>query len=559
MRRIKLAFLAAIALAIIPVAAFADAPVSTLQANARVEYRLDYAGDGSPIKVVLTETDPSALVVSVYSPDQIDAVRRGELPAPIGRGTIARADTLQWSGGSRIKGVWYVVVENRTAFAITYRMSITGDGVSGAARALPSWVGATSTITTQNGQRTLNVSLPPGSITTTLRLTMPPQPATCTAAKQITGPIDHSIKLCSGQIYPPLSIVGDNIALYADDARSAVVTSAGRQFALTVQGSNNWIEGVTIQASADARDAGAWLCLYDQCDFPTRPVTTTLRGGIRYGGGILLQGSNSTIHGVTVHGGTIGIATVDGQANKIIENQLSDLNGWGSFNAGATESYFVGNVLSRDNHGCTAPDGRTFQNGCETSGWVCVGCIANLIAYNQCELSSNCFYMNGDRGLASNDNNFFTNYCAGATNNCFEVTFSFGNTFRDNIATVQAQTDKVCNYPFWIGGSVAFFANNIWECKVTEDDAFSQSRDSTVVQTNIIRLDNALGALNAPAIILPTITPPPTSGDLPQSADATATLTPTPAPTATPTKIPTQPPTNYGPLLPLYKILRLVR
>jgi hypothetical protein len=217
MRRIKFAFLAAIALAIIPVAAFADAPVTTLQANARVEYRLDYAGDGSPIKVVLTETDPSALVVSVYFPDQIDALRRGELPAPTGRGTVARADTLQWSAGPKIKGVYYVVVENRTAFVITYRMSITGDGVSGAARAMPSWVGATSTITTQNGQRTLNVSLPPGSITTTLRLVMPPQPATCTAAKQITGPIDHSIKLCPGQIYPPLSIAGDNIALGGRD------------------------------------------------------------------------------------------------------------------------------------------------------------------------------------------------------------------------------------------------------------------------------------------------------------------------------------------------------
>ncbi len=557
MRRIQVAFWAAIALAIIPVAAFADAPVSTIQANARVEYRLDYAGDGSPIKVELTETDPSALVVSVYTSDQIDAVRRGELLAPIGRGTVARADTLQWSGGFKIKGVYYVVVENRTAFAITYRMSITGDGVSGAARALPAWIGATSTITTQNGQRTLNVSLPPGSITTTLRLAMPPQPATCTAAKQITGVIDHSITLCPGQIYPPLNITGDNIALYADDARSAVVTSAGRQFAITVQGSNNWIEGVTIQASADARDAGAWLCLYDQCDFATRPVTTTLRGGIRYGGGILLQGSNSTIHGVTVRGGTIGIATVNGQANKIIENQLSDLNGWGSFNIGGAQSYFVGNVLSRDDHGCATPDGRTFQHGCETSGWVCLGCVANLIAYNQCELSSNCFYMSGDRGLASNDNNFFTNYCAGATNNCFEVTFSFGNTFRDNIATVQAKTDTVCNYPFWIGGSVAFFANNIWECRVTEDDAFNQSRDSTVVQTNIIRLDNALGALNAPAITLPTITPAPTSSDLSPTADAAAT--PTPSPTQVPARTATPPPTFYGRILSLYQILRLVK
>lgn len=562
MNRFRLAFFAAMAFALIPALASADAPVSTLQPGARAEYRFDYLGDGSAIKVELTETDPSSLVVSIYTSDLIDAVRRNESPTPIGRGMPVRADTLQWSGGFRIKGVYFVVVENHTQNPITYRMSISGDSVSGAARALPSWIGATSSVTDEHGQRILSVSLPPSAITTTLRLVMPPQPTLCTSAKQITGTIDHSIKLCPGETYPPLSISGDNIALYADDARSAVVTSSGRQFAITVQGTNNWIEGVTIQASADPKDASAWLCLYDQCDFATRPVTTTLRGGILYGGGILLKGSNSTIHGVTVRGGTIGIATVDGHANKIIENQLSGLNGWGSFNTGSAETFFVGNVLSRDDHGCTAPDGRKFLHGCETSGWVCLGCMANLIAYNQCELSSNCFYMSGDRGSASNDNNFFTNYCAGAAANCFEVTFSFGNVFRDNIATVEPKTDTVCNYPFWIGGSIAYFANNTWECRITEDDAFNQSRDSTTVATNIIRLDNALGKLNAPAIIpeTPTLTPAPiadSSTPLPATptqtpSTAVGSAKPTPANSETPGVLIVR-------LLRLDQILRLVK
>jgi hypothetical protein len=534
------------ALALMPAAAFADAPVSTLQGGARVEYRFDYLGDGTPIQVELTETDPNSLVVSIYTSDQIAAVRRGEPVAPVGRGTVARADTLQWLGAFRIKGVYYVVVENRAPNAITYRLSITGDGVSGAARALPSWVGATSTISTLNGQPILTVSLPPAAITTTLRLVMPPAPSTCTPADQIRGTINRSLKLCPGQVYPPLEISGDHIALFTDDAHSAVVRSSGRQFAITMEGSNNWVEGVTIQASADPRDAGAWLCLYDECQFATRPVTTTVRGGIQYGGGILLKGSNTTIHRVTVHGGTMGIATVNGHANNIIENQLSDLNGWGSFNLGSTDSYFVGNTWSRDNHGCTTPDGRTFQHGCETAGWVCLGCIANLAAYNTCELSANCFYMDGSRGLASSDNNFFSNYCAGATDNCFEVTFSFGNIFRDNIATVEAKTDTVCNYPFWIGGSIAYFANNIWECRVSEDDAFNQSRDSTTVATNIIRLDNILGVLNAPKIIPPTLTPTPTddgNGNRSPSVIASATSTPVDA----------------APVLPLYKILELVK
>ncbi len=483
--------------------ASADAPVSTLQPGARVEYRFDYRGDGSAIRVVASETDINNLVISIYTSDQIAAVRRNENPTPVGRATRLRDDTLQWSGGFRGNaGVYYAVLENRASSAITYRLSISGDGVSGAARVAPVGPPITTQVVDQNGQKTLNVNLG-SSITSTLPLTMPPEPTTCTPPAQISNPIRRSIKLCAGQIYAPLNLVGDNIALYADDARSAIIASHGRQFAVTLEGSNNWIEGVTIQARADPKDAGAWLCLYDECLFPTRPVTTTLRGGIQYGGGILLKGSNTTIHGVTVRGGTIGIATVNGRANKLVGNNLSDLNGWGSFNAGSRDSYFVGNTWSRDNHGCTTPDGRKFLSGCETSGWVCLGCTANVIARNFCELSSNCFYMSGERGLASNNNNFLENYCAGATENCFEITFSFGNVLRDNFATAEWKSGRACKYPFWIGGSVVFFANNVWECAISEDDAFNRSRDSTVVATNIIRLDYYLGALNAPRIVNP--------------------------------------------------------
>ncbi|MDE3091401.1 MAG: hypothetical protein KGJ80_18700 [Chloroflexota bacterium] len=486
MIRTKAFLCAGFLLALIPARALADAPVSTINGGARVEYRFDYLGDRSAIKVAVTDTDPNSLVVSVYTSDQIDAVRRGEPVAPVGRGTPVRGDTLQWSGGFPIKGVYYVVLESRAQSAMTYRISITGSGVGGAARAVPVGPPITSSTTDQSGRKILNVNLPPGSITNTLQLVMPGDPGACTPAKQIPSTINHSLKLCPGEIYPPLNIVGNNIALYADDARSALVASNGQQFAITLQGSNNWVEGVTIQARADPKDAGAWLCLYDECLLPTRPVTTTLRGG------------------------TIGIATVEGRSNYIIENQLSDLNGWGSFNTGSLESYYVGNVWSRDNHGCTAPDGRKFLSGCETSGWVCLGCTANLIARNQCELSSNCFYMSGDRGLASNDNNFLSNYCAGAAENCFEITFSFGNVLRDNTATVEYKSDKPCKYPFWIGGSIAFFANNIWECAISEDDALNQSRDSTTAATNIIRLDNILGAQNAPAITPPPPLNPPT-------------------------------------------------
>jgi len=503
MKRYYLAFLIGIVafLSIPAIVLDAQTPLSKLQGKGRAEYRFEYHGDGSAIRVLATETDINDLVISIYTAEQLDAVRRGENVTPTGRATRLRDDALQWSGGFRFKGVFYIVVENRAPNAITYRFSVTGEGVTGFARVAPSTMSASTRVVNQGNQRVLLIDLPPGAITKTLQLAIPAEPSTCTPPAQITNPIRRSTKLCPGQMYPPLNIVGDRITLFADDARSAIVTSNGRQFAVTMEGSNNWIEGITIQARADNRDLGAWLCLYDECIFATRPTTTTLRGGIQYGGGILLKGSNTTIRGVTVRGGTIGIATMNGRNNVIVENNLNDLNGWGSYNWASRESYFIGNQLNRNNHGCTTPDGRRFLTGCETAGWVCIGCTQNTIAHNYCELSGNCYYMSGERKLASNNNNFLSNYCAGASDNCFEITFSFGNILRENIATYEPKADKMCKYPFWVGGSVVFFANNIWECSFDEDTAFNQSRDSTTVATNIIRLDHYLGAINAPQIV----------------------------------------------------------
>ena len=496
--------------------AFAQTPLSSIPGGKRIEYRLDYAGDGSAIKVVATETDVNNLVISIYTSDQIEAVRRGEVIKPTGLATRTRDDTLQWSGGFRSNGVYYVVVENRAGNALTYRLTISGDGVSGVARIAPSGPPISTQIINQNGQRTLMVNLPPGTITQTLQLNMPADPGNCTPPTQVPNPINKTIKLCPGQTYAPMNIVGNNIALLADDAHSAVITSSGRQYAVTMDGANNWIEGITIQASAASADLGAWLCMYDECLFATKPVTTTLHGGIQYGGGILLKGTDTTIHGVTVRGGTIGIATVNGRNNKLIENNLSDLNGWGSFNVASQNSYFVGNYWNHEDHACVTPDGKQIPNGCEAAGWNCLACTANIIARNSCEDSANCFYMSGERNLASNQNSFLSNFCAGASANCFEITFSFGNILQDNMATYEPKSNKLCKYPFWVGGSVVFFANNVWECSMSEDTAFNQSRDSTTIATNIIRLDNTLGALNAPRIDAtpstnpqPSLPPPP--------------------------------------------------
>ncbi len=492
MRRISIAIAGAIiGAAALSASAFAQVPWTELAPGARDDYRFDYRGDGSAIKIGLNTSDPADTLLAIYDPAKYDALKnRGENPTPAGIGTPSREFNLAWSGGFRgAPGTYHVFVENRSSRPIFYKIEIGGEGVTAAAQVLEVKPKASSTLITESGRTYLAVNFPPNSGAASLRILVPPKPAVCTHANQIPAVLGQSIKLCPGETYPPLRIVGSNIALYGDDARSSVITSNGRQFALTIEGSNNWVEGVTIQARTDPRDTGAWMCLYDECIFPTRPTTTTLHGGLSYGGGILLKGSNSTIRGVTVRGGAIGIATVNGRANNIIDNQLTDLAAWGSYNVGSIEGYFVGNVLSRINHGCTTPDGKTFKTGCETSGWVCLGCQANIIVNNFCELSGNCFYISGDRGLTSNYNRFIGNYCAGASENCFEITFSLGNLLADNVGTIEFKTNTPCKYPYWIGGSVVSFQNNKWQCTISANEAFEQSRNSTVVATNILNLD----------------------------------------------------------------------
>lgn len=465
---------------LVPSFALADAPFVTLLANGQAQYRFEYRGDRSRIQVALDTQGVAGIQLLVFTPAQLEAAKLGGDLVPVGRGTPGGGHDSFWTGSFNAPGVYEVFVSNETNGPVLYRLTITGDGVSGVAQMLGDNAPANADFI---GENTLSVSLPPGGGAASLSISVPGAPRTCTHSYQIPPVISQSAKLCANEIYPPLHLIGNHIALYSDEGHTSIISAGGRQYAVTVDGSYDLVEGVTIQTGPDAADLGAWLCQYDECIFATRPRQTVLNGGIVYGGGILLRGSFSVIHSVTVHGGTIGVATVNGTGNYVLDNQLSNLNGWGIFNIGSTGGYFVGNTLNYENHGCTTPDGFKFLHGCETAGWVCLGCSSNLIARNHCQGSANCFYMSGERGLASNNNKLIANYCAGATDNCFEITFSKGNVLLNNIATADPDTGAECNYPFWIGGSAIYLVDNDWQCAVSVDDALARATASTQVVT----------------------------------------------------------------------------
>ena len=286
--------------------------------------------------------------------------------------------------------------------------------------------------------------------------------------------VNRTIALCAGQEYAPFLVNGDAITIYGEGAR---VRAAPRGFGITARGSNIAIIGVSVSAATASEDLNTWLCMYDSCNFKN----WSGRGGVGYGGGILLDHTtNAAVANATVSGGTIGVASWGGANNKIVNNNLSNLNGWGVLLIATNQNYIVGNTLNDVNRACITPDGDYLQSGCESSGLAAIRAQANIIASNHCERAANCFYAAGDGGHSSNNNKFFNNYCAAAANNCFEVTFSQGNQFDYNTAT------EKCDYPFWISGSrVSIGTHNKWNCSHSANKAFDDSRQATNAPTQM--------------------------------------------------------------------------
>lgn len=328
---------------------------------------------------------------------------------------------------------------------------------------------------------TIAIGLPESAGSPALSIPLQANPSNCTAPSRLPTVVDHTISLCADQVYPPFRVSGSNITIYGDPGGTARVHAPGRTFGITVNGSNITITGVHVEAETDPADLNIWLCLYDNCTYKGNRS----RGGRAYGGGILLDGTtNVAVISSTVSSGVIGVASVHGSNNKIVNNNLSSLNGWGAYLFYSDDTVVLGNTFNDVTRSCMGPDGSSFTSGCESAGIAVIRSEMNLFANNHCERSSDCIYASGDGGYSSNYNKFLNNYCAASPHNCFEITFSAGNQFDYNIATFDPATGAPCTYPFWISGSaVDLGPHNIWDCQLSAQQAFADSQRATEITT----------------------------------------------------------------------------
>lgn len=276
--------------------------------------------------------------------------------------------------------------------------------------------------------------------TVTVDVPKAPYIAYCTPAWSLGSIVSRSVRLCAGQSYRPFTITATNVSIVGDTNRTAVIRSSGRTYGIKVRGSNTLISGVRIVGATAASDMGNWLCLYEQCGYTSPP----LAGGASYGGGVLLEGSNNTVMNSQMSGGVVGIAILNGRDNRILNNELVGLSGWGIFGVGATNSAFVGNTLQDINRSCTDPDGHFYLGGCESAGMLLMGADTNIIANNTCARSGNCYYLNGEGGRANNFNKVYGNYCAEPSFNCFEITDAQGIEFDNNSASLTPENASGC-------------------------------------------------------------------------------------------------------------------
>ncbi len=111
-----------------------------IPANARLWYFFEYAGDRSPIELVLLEGTINRLDFNLYLPTQVTLpdqfadkpIGRGTspaLPCPSGAANCA-ANNKVWLGNFTLPGIFYVQVINNNPQGVSFLLQVTGSGIA---------------------------------------------------------------------------------------------------------------------------------------------------------------------------------------------------------------------------------------------------------------------------------------------------------------------------------------------------------------------------------------------------------------------------------------------
>jgi hypothetical protein len=103
-----------------------------LAAGQQVWYAFNYDGGDTAILVRMGVSPSNSATFSVWTPENVRQWAAGDEPAPIGSGVKNDqfGGDLVWTGSFKFPGTYYVVVEQAGSTAGSYKLDISGKGVS---------------------------------------------------------------------------------------------------------------------------------------------------------------------------------------------------------------------------------------------------------------------------------------------------------------------------------------------------------------------------------------------------------------------------------------------
>lgn len=125
-------------------ATYINGQPQSISAQTAQWYKFDYAGDKSPITVLMPNGANTLVEFNVFTPEQAQSWWDGKTK-PIGRGTAYQIDCetgeenymgqcqsndLKWVGQFNFPGTFYVQVMNYNTGAANFKLTIEGTGVS---------------------------------------------------------------------------------------------------------------------------------------------------------------------------------------------------------------------------------------------------------------------------------------------------------------------------------------------------------------------------------------------------------------------------------------------
>lgn len=190
----------------------------------------------------------------------------------------------------------------------------------------------------------------------------------------------------------------------------------------------------TLQSTPERFNDGDWLDIFRPDVFES------------YGSGLYLRRTiGATVTGVTATGAQNGIGLFETRASFIGSNDVSGNSGWGIHLWRSSGNVITRNRASR-NVRCESP---AYRRGCDSAALLLrQRSDSNTITDNDLSRSGDGLFLSGHRPdlQPSVGNLVLRNDASHAWHNAFEATFSWNNTFIDNIADSS-------DYGFWMGYS----------------------------------------------------------------------------------------------------------